>query len=87
MDLFFLSFFFTHFVCSATVSTPALIWAPPSRENNELNPQKKINSQNNEEPKELRHSFKRFVSFGSGHQYSLCEAKTDGKQPALYFSA
>lgn len=34
-------FFFTHFVCFATVSTPALIWAPPSRENNELNPQKK----------------------------------------------
>lgn len=27
------------------------------------------------------------VSFGNGHQYSLCDAKTDGKQSALCFSA
>lgn len=29
---------------------------------------------------------KDIVSFGNGHLYSLCEAKTDGNQPALRLS-
>lgn len=83
MDLFF-----AHFVCFATVGTPALIRAPPSRENNELNPQKKRSTHKTMKSlKSCAILSKDIVSFGSGHQYSLREAKTDGKQPALCFSA
>lgn len=66
MDLFF-----THFVCFATVGTPALIPDPPSKENNERNPLKKSTSKTMNSLKSCTILSKDIVSFGNG-QLILC---------------